>query len=94
MQLGIFGAEFLGTFILVLSILATSNPLYIAAAFLAAITIISKVSGGHINPVVTLAMFMNGTLTATQVLAYVPAQILGALAAYYAFKKVYMSSSS
>ena len=88
MDLKIFGAEFLGTFILVISILATANPIYIAAAFLAAITIISKVSGGHINPVVTLAMFMNGTISGSQMLMYIPAQILGALAAYYAFKQM------
>ena len=88
MDLKIFGAEFLGTFILVISILATANPIYIAAAFLAAITIISKISGGHINPVVTLAMFMNGTISGSQILAYIPAQILGALAAYYAFKQM------
>jgi aquaporin Z len=88
MDLKIFGAEFLGTFILVISILATANPIYIAAAFLAAITIISKVSGGHINPVVTLTMFMNGTISGSQVLMYIPAQILGALAAYYAFKQI------
>ena len=88
MDLKIFGAEFLGTFILVISILATANPIYIAAAFLAAITIISKISGGHINPVVTLAMFMNGTISGSQMLMYIPAQILGALAAYYAFKQM------
>ena len=88
MDLKIFGAEFLGTFILVISILATANSIYIAAAFLAAITIIGTVSGGHINPVVTLVMFMNGTIPGSQILMYIPAQILGALAAYYAFKQM------
>ena len=89
MDTSIFIAEFLGTFVLVLSILATANPIYIAAAFLAAITILSKISGGHINPVVTLAMFMNGTLNLKQVLIYIPAQILGALGAYYTYNLIY-----
>jgi aquaporin Z len=89
MDTSIFIAEFLGTFVLVLSILATANPVYIAAAFLAAITILSKISGGHINPVVTLAMFMNGTLNLNQVLIYIPAQILGALGAYYTYNLIY-----
>jgi aquaporin Z len=89
MDVGIFLAEFLGTFILVLSILATANPLFIAAAFLAAITIISKISGGHINPVVSLAMFMNGTITSKQLMLFIPAQILGAVAAYYAYNAYY-----
>ena len=86
MSVPIFVAEFIGTFILVLSILATGNPLFIAAAFLAAITIASKVSGGHINPVVSLVMLMNGTIKSTQFLVYVPAQIAGALVAYMAYK--------
>jgi glycerol uptake facilitator-like aquaporin len=33
-------------------------------------------------------MFMNGTISGSQVLAYIPAQVLGALAAYYAFKQI------
>ena len=94
MDIGIFLGETLGTFILVLSILATANPVYITAAFLAAITIISKISGGHINPAVTLAMYMNGSLTKNQVLGYIPGQLAGALIAYYAYKKYYYGVSS
>ena len=90
MFVGVFLAELLGTFILVLSILATANPLYIGAAFLAAITIISKISGGHINPVVSLAMYLNGTLSMNQLLTYIPAQILGAILAFFAYKKYYV----
>jgi aquaporin Z len=89
MDIGIFLGELLGTFILVLSILATANPLYITAAFLASITIISKLSGGHINPAVTLAMYMNGTLTKNQALGYIPGQLAGAVVAYYAYKAYY-----
>ena len=89
MGVGIFLAEFLGTFILVLSILASGNPLFIAAAFLAAITIISKISGGHINPVVSLVMFMNGTITSKQLMIFIAAQILGAIVAYYAYNTYY-----
>lgn len=82
----IFLAEFIGTFILVLSILVTGNPLFIAAAFLAAITIASKVSGGHVSPIVSLVMLMNGTIKMSQFLVYVPAQLAGALTAYGAYK--------
>jgi len=89
MDVGIFLAEFLGTFIVVLSILATRNILFISAVFLTTITIISKISGGHINPVVSLAMFMNGTITSKQLMLFIPAQITGAVAAYYAYKAYY-----
>ena len=86
MNTSIFLAEFVGTFILVLAILATGNPLFIAAAFLAAITIASKFSGGHLNPAVSLVMVMNGTIKSGQLIAYIPAQIAGAVTAYCAFK--------
>jgi glycerol uptake facilitator-like aquaporin len=86
MSVPIFLAEFIGTFILVLSILATGNPLFIAAAFLAAITIASKASGGHLNPAVSLVMLMNGSIKSTQFFVYVPAQVAGAITAYMAYK--------
>jgi aquaporin Z len=86
MSVSIFMAEFIGTFILVLAVLAAGNPLFIAAAFLAAITIASKVSGGHLNPAVSLVMVINGTIKSGQLMTYVPAQIAGALSAYVAYK--------
>ena len=82
----IFLAEFIGTFILILSILTSGNPLFIAAAFLAAITIAGAVSGGHINPVVSLVMVMKGTIQSSQLLVYVPAQVLGAFTAYAVYR--------
>ena len=88
MNLSVFFAEFLGTFIFVLSILTTTNPFFIAASFLAAITLISKISGGHINPVVSLAMYMNGGLKPADLFSYVFAQLLGGASAYFAYKSV------
>ena len=89
MDMSIFIAEFIGTFILMLAIFATGNPYYIASAFLGAITIASSSSGGHLNPAVSLAMLMNGSIKLNQLMVYIPAQILGALAAYYAYKQFY-----
>ena len=89
MNIPLVTAEFFGVFILVISILATGNPIYIAAAFLAAITIIGKISGGHINPVVTLAMFVNGTIKSSQLAEYIVPQIAGALFAVYVYKNLF-----
>ena len=74
-------SEFIGTFILVLAILLSGQPLYIAAGFLAAITIAGGISGGHLNPAVSLSMFVNGDLSAVGLSQYIVAQIAGALAA-------------
>lgn len=71
-------AEFFGTFILVLAILLSGNPLYIAAGFLAAITISG---GGHLNPAVSLTMLSKGELTPMKTGQYVVAQIGGAFTA-------------
>lgn len=77
-------AEFLGTFILLLAVLFTGNPLFIAAGFLTAIT----VSGGHLNPAVSIAMVAKGDLPIAQLPQYVLAQIAGALAALAVFKQL------
>lgn len=79
-------SEFFGTFILVTAILFTGNPVYIAAGFLAAITITGALSGGHINPAVSLAMLFKGDMNTSSVVQYISAQVLGALAAVAVFK--------
>ena len=85
--MNIFVSEVLGTFILVAVVLSTGNPYYIALGFLLAI-LIANVSGGHINPVVTMVKYIQGALTQQQVMSYVSAQVTGALAAYYVVTRV------
>lgn len=87
-------AEFLGTFILLSAILFTGNPLFIAAGFLAAITITGSLSGGHLNPAVSLAMVAKGDLPAARFPGYAVAQIAGALAALAVFKQLKRSNSA
>ena len=79
-------AEFIGTFILVLAILLTGNPLFIASGFLAAITIAGGISGGHLNPAVSFVKYMSGDLNATQFSMYWGAQVTGALLALFVAK--------
>jgi aquaporin Z len=81
-------AEFFGTFILVIAILLSGQPVYIAAAFLAAITIAGGISGGHLNPAVSLAMFVKGDMSAMKTGQYAVAQIAGALAAFAVAKNI------
>ena len=81
-------AEFLGTFILLTAILFTGNPMFIAAGFLMAITVSGGISGGHLNPAVSIAMVAKGDLPMGQLPQYALAQIMGALAALAVFKQV------
>ena len=82
----VFLAEFLGTFALLFSILVTGNVYAIAATFLAIIWLIGGVRGGHINPAVSLVMFLNGTLDSHVFALYMFSQLAGAVSAYYATK--------
>jgi len=89
-------AEFLGTFWLVLggvgsAVLASSFPdggiglLGVSLAFgLTVVTIayaLGHISGAHLNPAVTIGLWMGGRFSAGQILPYIISQILGALAA-------------
>ena len=89
-------AEFIGTFVLtffgcgtaVITKCSTDNyPGYIltALAFGLAVTVmfyaIGDISGCHINPAVSFAMFLRGKLTGKDFAGYIIAQLLGALAA-------------
>jgi len=79
-------AEYFGTFFFILVILASGgNPLVIGAALALVIFLISGVSGGHVNPAVSLSMFLNGSLKPTHLFSYVFVQLLGGISAYYAY---------
>ena len=80
-------AEFLGTLLFVLSILASGgNPLFIGATLALVIFLIAKISGGHVNPAVSFAMFMKGKLSAMEFVSYAVVQLLGAASSVYVFK--------
>ena len=79
-------AEFLGTFLLVLSVLASGGNAWIVGGTLAlVILLVGAMSGGQVNPAVSVAMFLKGALSSQELLAYVAVQILGGAASLYAF---------
>ena len=84
--------EFIGTFILVLCGCGSAaiaggflGTLGIAFAFGLSIVAIAysvgRISGGHVNPAVSLAMLINKKMTVKDFCGYVVAQVLGALVA-------------
>jgi aquaporin Z len=89
-------AEFLGTFVLVLggcgsAVLAAGWPELgigftgVALAFgLTVLTMayaVGHISGGHFNPAVTLGLWAGGRFSLAQVIPYIAAQVVGAIAA-------------
>ena len=93
-------AEFIGTFFLVLTIGCTVipgasgviAPLAIGAALMVMVFATAHISGAHLNPAVTLAIFMRGKCPASDVIPYWIAQVGAAIAA--AFVAVYLCGKS
>jgi len=79
--------EFLGTMFLMFVIFATGNWLAIGAALGIAVLLGGPISGGSFNPAVTISLFAAGKLIKSDVLPYIIVEILGALAAFYAYKR-------
>tara|TARA_Y200000002_G_scaffold372226_1_gene369772 strand:- start:953 stop:1219 length:267 start_codon:yes stop_codon:yes gene_type:complete len=80
-------AEFLGTAFFVYIILSTGNPLAIGAALALAILVTSPISGGHINPAVSIVMASAGKMQINDLIPYCLAQIFGGLVALELFKR-------
>lgn len=79
--------EFLGAAFFIYVILATGNPLAIGAALALVITMTSAISGGHINPAVSIVMASAGKLPTGEILPYCLAQIFGGLVALELYKR-------
>ena len=79
-------AEFLGTFLLVLSVLASGgNAFVIGSTLVLIILLIGTMSGAHVNPAISLAMFIKGSLSLQEFFSFVVVQWLGATASLYAY---------
>ena len=87
-----FIAEILGTFIflgVIITVLndrkSMANWLKIGLALSIAIVLFGGVSGGNFNPAVSFMLFLNNQLSSTELLTYIIAQLVGAVAAYFIF---------
>ena len=100
MKIQNYVAEFFGTFTLVFLgtatvVIAKGNVLAIGLAFGLAITIsaysFGAVSGGHFNPAVTTAMWLNKKIEGADAIGYIISQFIGALVAS-GFVKYFVSA--
>jgi len=95
-------SEFVGTFILVLTVglnvlgNSPAGAFSIAASLMCMIYALGDVSGAHLNPAVTLAIFCSNLcpdLSAKDVGLYMMTQIIGAVAAAYTYAGIYHGQS-
>jgi aquaporin Z len=79
--------EFLGTMFLVFVIFATGNWAAIGAALAVGILLGGAISGGAFNPAVAISLYAAGKLPKSDLIPYIIVEILGGLAAFYAYKR-------
>lgn len=80
-------AEFSGTLFFVYIILATGNPIAIGAALALVILLASNVSGGHMNPAVSIVMASAGKIETAELIPYILSQVFGGLVALELYKR-------
>lgn len=69
-----------------MSILATGNALVIGGTLGLLVLLLGGVSGCHLNPAVSLAMLLKGSMGTMDFVTYVIVQCAGAAAAWYAYQ--------
>jgi glycerol uptake facilitator-like aquaporin len=80
--------EFIGSILFVYVILATGNPLAIGATLALLVLMLGNISGGYLNPAVSITMAAAGRLSTNDLVPYCLAQILGGLVALELYKRV------
>lgn len=81
-------AELVGTFLFVTAVLGAVlsgsdlAPVGIGAALMVLVYASAHISGGHLNPAVSLGAFLRGRLSGADLLPYIAAQLVGAALAW------------
>ena len=80
--------EFLGTLLLMLSILLTGNWLIISSVLALCILVGGPISKGVFNPAVATSLVVAGKLPVNELLPYIIVEISGALFAFLIYKQI------
>ena len=75
-----YAAEGLGTFFLVLALGLTSDPIAIALVLIALLYVCIHISDAHLNPGISLAAWVRGKITMSELFGYTGSQFGGAVA--------------
>ena len=96
-----FVAEVTGTFIslgvIIISVVGKSLTvadkaetwIKIGLGLSVAILLVGGISGGHLNPAVSLMFYLHKELTFKELIIYILAQLIGAILAYMMYKMMY-----
>uniref|UniRef100_A0A6C0D684 Major intrinsic protein n=1 Tax=viral metagenome TaxID=1070528 RepID=A0A6C0D684_9ZZZZ len=81
-------SEYFGTFLFVLSVLSLSNPIFVGVFFIIALHLTKPVSGGLMNPALSVVMYLKNKLGLQEMFTYIAIQIAAAISAFYVFKTI------
>jgi aquaporin Z len=82
-------AEFFGAFLLMVSVLASGGNFLVIGATLGLIVfLIGGISGACVNPAVSIGVWYSGALSTQMFFLYTVVELLGGVAAAYAYKVV------
>ena len=79
-------AEFLASLLFMYVILETGNSLAIGATYALVRILSTPLSGGHVNPIVSIALASGDYFPLIEVIPYCVAQIFGGVAAVHIFR--------
>src|SRR5690349_7131389 len=80
LPLGALVAELVGTFILTMAVLNTQGNVIVAAVtVIILVLMLASLSGGYVNPAVTIGMWVTRQITPLRAVGYIIAQFLGAM---------------
>jgi aquaporin Z len=75
-------AEFIGTFILAGAVIAgQGQPILVFFALVGVVLAVGTISGGYVNPALVLGAWITRRMNGTRAIAYIVAQVLGAMLA-------------
>ena len=75
--------EFIGTFLLAAAVIAgQGQPLVVLFALATIVLIAGKISGAHVNPLITVGAWATRRISTAKALFYIVAQVLGAMIAF------------
>ena len=79
--------EFIGTFLLAAAVIAgQGQPLVVLFALATIVLIAGKISGAHVNPLITVGAWATRRIGTAKALFYIVAQVLGAMIAFVILK--------
>jgi glycerol uptake facilitator-like aquaporin len=93
--LGAILTELVGSLILTLAVFNSNNsPFVVLLVVIAVVLVFGKLSGGHVNPAVTVSMLVTKNISAIKAASYVVAQLLGAMLAFVIASKFLKSGDA